>query len=123
MRILAMTLVLASAAASVAQDTAPDIAIAAAKNQQGILEYCAAQGHVGVQTVQTQAKVIAAFPPPQDAGMVEDAYRKGQAGTVSAMQIEEPLQDAAAGQGMTVAAMCGQLAAAAEQAAAQLPRQ
>lgn len=121
MRILATLILLSGPAA--AQDAAPDVAIAAAWNQQGILEYCAAQGHLDARAVDTQARVNAAFPPPQDAAMVDEAYRKGQAGTVSAMQIEQPLQEAAAGQGMTIAAMCAQLAQAAEQAAAQLPPQ
>lgn len=123
MRILAATMILASAAAAGAQNVAPDIAIAAAKNQQGLLEFCAAQGHIPPEAARTQARVIASFPPAQDAALVEDAYRKGRGGTVSAMQIEEPLAEAATGQGTTAAAMCAELAEAAEQAALQLPQQ
>lgn len=123
MRIGIMTIGLTFAAGAQAQNVAPDIAIAAAQNQQGVLEFCAAQGHIGSDPAQTQATVIASFPPPQDAALVEDAYRKGQAGTVSAMQIEQPLADAAAAQGTNPQAMCAELAKAAEQAALQLPRQ
>lgn len=101
--------------------TTPNIATAAAANQQGLLEYCAAQGHVPAQAAQTQAGVIATFPPPTDPAMVADAYRKGQNGIVSAMQIEKPLTEAAGEEELSLADLCGQLAAAADQAAAQLP--
>lgn len=111
------------ATVAAAQDTAPDIAIAAAMNQQGLLEFCEASGHIGSEPARTQARVIATFPPPQNAAMVEDAYRKGQTGTVSAMQMEQPLSEAAAAQGTTAAAICAELAQAAEQAALQLPQQ
>ena len=114
-------LILATAAG--AQNVAPDIATAAAKNQQGLLEFCAGEGHISLQAAQTQARVIASFPPPQDAAVVEDAYRKGQAGIVSAMGMEQPLAEAATGQDTTPAEMCAKLAATAEQAALQLPQQ
>lgn len=112
---------LSLASAAWAQAASPDITIAAAKNQQGLLEFCAAQGHVPVDAAQTQARVIASFPPSADPDMIADAYQKGQNGIVSAMQIEKPLADAAGEQGLSLARLCGQLAVAADQAAAQLP--
>lgn len=122
MRIILAAMGLLLGTAAVAQDSAPDIAIAAARNQQGLLEYCAEQGHVGPDAPQTQAGVIASFPPPRDAAMVEDAYRKGRAGIVSAMNIEQPLAEAAAAQATTPGLMCAELVKAAEQAARQLPQ-
>lgn len=65
------------ASPSATTPTTPNIATAAAANQQGLLEYCAAQGYVPAQAAQTQAGIIARFPPPTDPAMVADAYRKG----------------------------------------------
>lgn len=104
-----------------AQDADPDIAIAAATNQQGLIEYCIVEGHASPDTAQAQARVIASFPTPTNPTLSAEAYRKGQSGILSAMGMEKPLTDAAREQGVTLADLCQQLAIAADQAAAQLP--
>ncbi|SNR45982.1 hypothetical protein EYF88_07860 [Paracoccus sediminis] len=120
MRICLTLAALTVATAAAAQDTAPDVAIAAALNQQGLLEYCAGQGHVSAEAAQVQGRVIASFPPPTEPRMTAEAYRQGQSGIVDALGIDQPIAQAAAEQGLSLSALCGQLAAAAEQAAAQL---
>ncbi|MFC3568519.1 pore-forming ESAT-6 family protein [Paracoccus sp. TOH] len=123
-RILVPTLTLALLGGAALAQTAPnpDMAVAAAKNQLGVLEYCQAEGHIDGKAAETQGKIMAMLPAAQDAAAVEAAYEKGKTGTVSAMGVEQSLADAAKAQGAEVAALCTQIAAAVEQAAAQLPQ-
>lgn len=99
-----------------------DDAIAAAKNQLGILEYCQKEGHIEGKAVEVQGKILAMLPPATDTAKVDEAYAKGQAGTVAAMGVEQTIADAATAQSTEPAALCKQLAEMVEQAGAQLPQ-
>lgn len=104
--------------------TAPDMdmAITAAHNQLGILEYCKNEGHIEDAAIDAQNRVLKMLPAATDTAKVEEGYEKGKAGTVSAMGQEVSLSDAATQQGGSVETMCQQVAAAVEQAAASLPQ-
>ncbi|WP_018001251.1 pore-forming ESAT-6 family protein [Paracoccus sp. N5] len=123
-RISVPTLALALFAGAAVAQTAPspDMAVAAAKNQLGVLEYCQTEGHIDGTAIETQTKIMAMFPAAQDEAAVEASYEKGKTGTVSAMGVEQSLADAAKAQGADEAALCKQIAQAVEQAAAQLPK-
>ncbi len=123
-RISVPTLALVLLAGAAVAQTAPnaDMAVAAAKNQLGVLEYCQTQGHIDGTAVETQTKIMAMLPPAQDQAAVDAGYEKGKAGTVSAMGVEQSLADAGKAQGADEAALCKQIADAVAQAAAQLPQ-
>lgn len=123
-RISVPTLALALFAGAAVAQTAPspDMAVAAAKNQLGVLEYCQTEGHIDGTAIETQTKIMAMFPAAQDEAAVEASYEKGKTGTVSAMGVEQSLADAAKAQSADEAALCKQIAQAVEQAAAQLPK-
>jgi hypothetical protein len=99
----------------------PDVAIAAAQNQLVVLEYCQTNGHIDETAVATQTRILEMMPPVTDKAMVEEAYEKGKAGTVSAMGMEQTLEAAATAQSTDEATLCSQMATLLEQAAAQLP--
>lgn len=99
----------------------PDVAIAAARNQLGVLEYCQENSYIDETAVTTQTRILEMMPPVTDEPMVEAAYEKGKAGTVSAMGMEQTLKAAATAQSTDEAALCTQMAALLEQAGAQLP--
>lgn len=124
MRSFLIGLVLASFTIPAFAQTAPspDDAIAAARNQLGVLEYCEEGGHIDGTAVATQNKFLGMMPAPTDMAKIEAAYEKGKSGTVSAMGIEQSLAASATAQGSTEAALCGQLASMLAQAAAQLPQ-
>lgn len=123
-RISVPTLALALFAGAAVAQTAPspDMAVAAAKNQLGVLEYCQTEGHIDGTAIETQTRIMAMFPAAQDEAAVDASYEKGKTGTVSAMGVEQSLADAAKAQGADEAALCKQIAQAVEQAAAQLPK-
>ncbi|WP_235822588.1 pore-forming ESAT-6 family protein [Pseudogemmobacter blasticus] len=98
----------------------PDDAVAAAKNQLGVLEYCQTAGHIEAKPVEIQTKMLGMLPPATDAEKVEAAYAKGKEGVVSAMGTEMPLADAAKAQGVEEAALCAQMGTMIEQAGAQM---
>ena len=100
----------------------PDDAVAAARNQLGVLEYCETSGHIDGTAVATQNKFLGMMPTPTDTAKIDAAYEKGKAGTVSAMGIEQSLAASATAQGSTEAALCEQLAAMLAQVASQLPQ-
>ncbi|MFV0408222.1 MAG: pore-forming ESAT-6 family protein [Paracoccus sp. (in: a-proteobacteria)] len=100
----------------------PDMAVAAAKNQLGVLEYCVAQGYIGADAIEVQARMLDMMPPVEDKAALDEAYAKGQAGTVSAMGVEQALADAAAAQGTDEKALCDQLSTMVVQAGEQLPK-
>lgn len=104
------------------QAMGPDDAIAAARNQLGVLEYCQANGHIDETAAATQTRILDMMPPATDAAKIEAAYEKGKAGTVSALGVEQSLADAATAQNTDEATLCTQMAAMLEQAAAQLPQ-
>lgn len=107
-------------AAGVAQAQAPaagmDEAVAAAKNQLGVLEYCQAAGHIDGSAVEVQTRMFGMLPAAGDAAKVDAAYEKGKAGTVSAMGVEQALPEAAKTQNTDVGALCKQMAALVNQA-------
>ncbi len=105
-----------------AQDaaTSPDAAVSAAENQLGVLQYCVNKGYIDHEAVDTQKKMMAILPKPQNEQVVKAAYDKGLAGTVSAMGVEQTLADAANAQNSDEATLCGQLAQMVEQAGAQM---
>ncbi|RRH78035.1 pore-forming ESAT-6 family protein [Falsigemmobacter faecalis] len=103
-------LVLVAGAAS-AQAPGMDEAVAAAKNQLGVLEFCQAEGHIDGKAVEIQKKMFGQLPAPTDAAKVEAAYEKGKAGTVSAMGVEQSLKEASASQNTDISALCKQMAA------------
>lgn len=106
---IAATLLVLSAPSSFA--ASPDDAIAAARNQLGVLEYCAAAGHIDGAAAARQQAIFARLPQPSNAGLVASAYAKGQRGIVAAMGIEQPIADAARLQNTDVAGLCRQMAA------------
>ena len=106
------------AAAQSAPD--PDMAVSAARNQLGVLEYCQTERHIDGSAVEIQGKLLEMLPAATDEAAVQAAYEKGQAGTVSAMGIEQTLADAATAQNTDVKALCGQLASLVEQAGSQV---
>ena len=112
------------AAPAFAQTAAPgpDDAIAAARNQLGVLEYCQSKDYIDGTAVETQTKILEMLPPATDTAKIDAAYEAGKAGTVSAMGIEQSIADAATAQGVDEAALCTQMATMLEQAAAQLPQ-
>ncbi len=123
MKSFVLGLMLISSAPAFAQTApSPDDAIAAGRNQLGVLEYCEENGHIDGTAVETQTKFLTLMPAPTDADKVEAAYDKGTSGVVSAMGIEQSLADSAAAQNTTEAALCEQLAAMLAQAAAQMPQ-
>jgi len=123
MRIFIAGLMLTSATlpAFAQGEITPDVAIAAARNQLGILEYCQTNGHIDDAAIATQTRILEMMPPVTDEAMVEAAYEKGTAGTVSAMGMEQTLAAAATAQNSDEATLCMQMATMLEQAAAQLP--
>jgi hypothetical protein len=121
----ALGLVLAAPAAfaqtaPAAEPIDPSLAYEAARNQLGILKYCADQGHTGTEAVAAQEKMVGMLPAG-DTAAGEQAEAKGAAGTVSIGETEVTLADAAANQNTTVDAQCKQIEAAVNQVAAQLP--
>ncbi|WBU64022.1 pore-forming ESAT-6 family protein [Paracoccus aerodenitrificans] len=123
--VLALGLTLSAAGLAAAQESAaaqdPDMAVSAARNQLGVLEYCQTEGHIDGAAVDTQAKLLTLMPKATDEASAQMAYEKGQQGTVSAMGVEQSLADAAARQGTDEAALCTQLASLVEQAGTELP--
>lgn len=124
MRRLAFGLALASAALPAFAQTAmtADDAIAAARNQLGVLEYCQTAGHIDGTAVATQTRILEMMPAPEDEARIAAAYETGKAGTVSALGVEQTLEAAATAQNSDEATLCTQMATLLEQAAAQLPQ-
>lgn len=118
----AVGLLMTATAASAQTAPDPDMAVSAARNQLGVLEYCQAQGHIEGNAAEIQAKMITMLPAATDEAAATAAYEKGKEGTVSAMGVEQTLADAATAQGVEEAALCTQLAQLVEQAGAQLPK-
>ncbi len=118
---LAMVATVATANSPVATPD-PDMAVSAARNQLGVLEYCEAEGHIDGEAAEVQAKMIGMLPAATDEDAAVEAYEKGKEGTVSAMGVEQTLADAAKAQGVEEVALCDQLAQMVVQAGAQLPQ-
>ncbi|MGX5733602.1 pore-forming ESAT-6 family protein [Bosea thiooxidans] len=113
--------VLASAAPSFAQTQADQLKVAyeAARNQLGILGYCADSGHIDGSAAEVQKKLIALIPAPADAGGGDAAEAAGRKGTLSVMGVEQSIAKA---QGSPPAAYCQQIANLVKQMGANLPK-
>lgn len=120
--IAGLMLTVAALPAFAQSEMTPDDAIAAARNQLGVLEYCQTSGHIDETAAATQTRILEMMPAATDETKVETAYEKGKAGTVSALGMEQTLEAAATAQSSNEATLCTQMAAMLEQAAAQLPK-
>ena len=122
LRLALPALFLAGAALAQTAPTEPDMddAVAGAKNQLGVLEYCQAAGHIDDTAVEIQTKMIAMLPAAIDTAQADAGYAKGKSGTVSAMGVEQSLSDSAKTQGTDEAALCKQMAEMMVQAAQQM---
>ncbi|WP_283177431.1 pore-forming ESAT-6 family protein [Gemmobacter sp. 24YEA27] len=119
------SLVLSSAALVASLFAAPlmaqtmDDAVAAARNQLGLLEYCQTEGHTDGAAVEAQTKMMALLPAATDATKGDEAYAKGKEGKLSVGGVEQDLA-AAEAQGSSIADMCKQMADAVVAASAQM---
>ncbi len=118
-------LILSSAALAASLMAAPvlaqnmDDAVAGARNQLGLLEYCQAEGHIDGTAVETQTKMMAMLPAATDTTKGDEAYAKGKEGKLSVGGVEQDLTQLES-QGGNVADVCKQMADALAQAAAQM---
>lgn len=99
-----------------------DDAVAAARNQLGVVEYCQTHGHIGPEAAASQTRMISMLPAPGDAAAADAAYAKGREGVVSALGVEQSLVEAAQLQNTDVATLCQQLEAMVIEAASALPK-
>ncbi len=103
------TAFLASATPSFAQ-MQPDAlkaAYQAARNQLGILAYCADRGHIDGTAAAMQRKLVALIPAPADKSSGDAAEAAGRKGMVSVMGVDQDLTKA---QGNPLAVYCKQIA-------------
>lgn len=117
-------LVLTSAAPAWAQTQADQLKVAyqAARNQLGILGYCAEKGHIDASAVDVQKKLVALIPAPADASGGDAAEAAGRKGTVSAMGMEQNIEAIAKAQNGTPATFCKQIGDLVKQMGAKLPQ-
>lgn len=115
---------LASAAPSFAQSQADQLKVAyqAARNQLGILGYCADKGFTDSAAVDVQKKLIAVIPAPADMSGGDAAEAAGRKGTISAMGMEQNIEAIAKATNGTPAAYCKQIGDVVKQMGAKLPQ-
>lgn len=116
--------VLSSATPSFAQTQADQLKVAyqAARNQLGILGYCADKGHIDAAAVDVQKKLVAMIPAPADASGGDAAEAAGRKGTISAMGVEQNIEAIAKAQNGTPATFCKQIGDLVKQMGAKLPQ-
>ncbi|CAH1648346.1 conserved exported hypothetical protein [Hyphomicrobiales bacterium] len=116
--------VLASVVPAAAQSQADQLKVAyqAARNQLGILGYCADKGHIDASAAEIQKKLIALIPAPADVSGGDAAEAAGRKGTLSAMGIEQDLETITKAQNATPAAYCKQIGDLIKQMGAKLPQ-
>ena len=116
--------VLTSAAPAWAQTQADQLKVAyqAARNQLGILGYCAEKGHIDASAVDVQKKLVALIPAPADASGGDAAEAAGRKGTVSAMGMEQNIEAIAKAQNGTPATFCKQIGDLVKLLGAKLPQ-
>jgi hypothetical protein len=114
----------ALSAPALAQTQADQLAVAyqAARNQLGVLGYCAEKGHVGADVVAIQQKMINLIPAPADKTAGDAAEAQGKKGTISAMGMTQDIEVIAKAQGGSAQAFCTQIGNAIKQAGAALPQ-
>ena len=88
-----------------------DEAIASARNQLGVLEFCAAAGHIPAAAAERQRAIFERMPATGNQRASAAAYAKGQQGIIASMGIEQQISDAARLQNTDVAGLCRQIAA------------
>jgi len=98
------------------------VAYQAARNQLGILGYCADKGHIDASAVDVQKKLVAMIPAPADASGGDAAEAAGRKGTISAMGMEQDIEAVAKAQNGTPAAFCKQIGDLVKQMGAKLPQ-
>lgn len=115
---------LASPAPSSAQTQADQLKVAyqAARNQLGILGYCAEKGHIDASAVDVQRKLVALIPAPADASGGDAAEAAGRKGTISAMGMEQNIEAIAKATNGTPATYCKQIGDLVKQMGAKLPQ-
>lgn len=114
--------VLVSVVPAAAQSQADQLKVAyqAARNQLGILGYCADKGHIDASAAEVQKKLIALIPAPADVSGGDAAEVAGRKGTLSAMGIEQDLETITKAQNATPAAYCKQIGDLIKQMGAKL---
>lgn len=122
--LIAASAVAVLSSASFAQTQADQLKVAyqAARNQLGILGYCAEKGHIDGSAVEVQKKLIALIPAPADASGGDAAEAAGRKGTISAMGMEQNIEVIAKAQNGTPAAYCKQIGDLVKQVGAKLPQ-
>jgi hypothetical protein len=115
---------LGSAAPSFAQTQADQLKVAyqAARNQLGILGYCADRGYTDAGAAEVQKKLIAMIPAPADASGGDAAEAAGRKGTISAMGMEQNIEAIAKATNGTPATYCKQIGELVKQMGAKLPQ-
>ncbi len=113
---------LGSAAPSFAQTQADQLKVAyqAARNQLGILGYCADKGYTDAAAAEIQKKLIALIPAPADVSGGDAAEAAGRKGTISAMGMEQPIEAIAKMANGTPATYCKQVGDVVKQMGAKL---
>lgn len=111
-------------APSFAQTQADQLKVAyqAARNQLGILGYCADKGYTDGGAVEVQKKLIALIPAPADLSGGDAAEAAGRKGKISAMGMEQDIEAIAKAQNGTSAAYCKQIGDLVKQMGAKLPQ-
>ena len=114
---------LGSVAPSFAQTQADQLKVAyqAARNQLGILGYCADKGHIDASASDVQKKLIGFIPAPADVSGGDAAEAAGRKGKISAMGMEQDIETIAKAQNGTSAAFCKQIGDLVKQMGAKLP--
>lgn len=115
---------LGSVAPSFAQTQADQLKVAyqAARNQLGILGYCADKGYTDAAAADVQKKLIGFIPVPADVTGGDAAEAAGRKGTISAMGMEQNIETIAKAQNGTAAAYCKQIGDLVKQMGAKLPQ-
>ena len=115
---------LGSVATSFAQTQADQLKVAyqAARNQLGILGYCADKGYTDAAAADVQKKLIAMIPAPSDLSGGDAAEAAGRKGTISAMGMEQDIEVIAKAQNGSPAAYCKQIGDLVKQIGAKLPQ-
>lgn len=121
---VAAAALLSSVVPSFAQSQADQLKVAyqAARNQLGILGYCADKGYTDAAAVDVQKKLIALIPAPADVSGGDAAEAAGRKGTISAMGMEQDIEAIAKAQNSTSAAYCKQIGDLVKQMGAKLPQ-
>lgn len=111
------------AAPAFAQTQADQMKVAyeAARNQLGIIGYCADKGHTDTAAVDIQKKLLAMLPAPADKSGADAAEAAGRSGKLSAMGVTQDIEQLTKAQNTSTAAFCKQIGDMVKQMGAKLP--